>query len=311
MKVIKQYYKVPSTDGIHMLNTVVWRPENISEIKGIVQISHGMCEFMERYDEFAYVLAKEGYIVGGHDHLGHGKSVNNKEEWGYFAKDNASSMLVNDIHEVTKKLKKEYPHKKLFLIGHSMGSFLARRYLMTYPEELTAAIVMGSGSQPPVVLGFGQVVIKVYKLLFSEKHRSNIVEFLMFGKYNKKFSKNRNTMEWITKDNAIRKWYLNEPACTFKFTLNGYQLILDTLGYIQKTKIIARIPKNLPILLTSGQDDPVGNYGKGVKKIYKNYKKAGIKEVTLKLYPHDRHEILNEIDRKKVYQDILNWLSRW
>lgn len=306
----KTYYKLPSTDGIHQLHAVIWRPSKEVKIQGILQISHGMIEFIERYEEFARYLTRRGYVVAGHDHLGHGKSVNDKDEWGYFVESNASQTVVDDVHVMTKMLKKEFPDIKFFLLGHSMGSFIARRYLMTYGNELDGAIIMGTGSQPSLKLSAGKLVVRMLKRRYGDKHRSKLAERLMFGTYNNRFSKNREGKEWLTKDEKICNWYCNEPGCTFKFTLNGYQMILETLTYIQKQSNINRIPKSLPILVTAGKDDPVGNYSKGVVKVFNTFKKVGIQDVSLKLYDNDRHEILNELDREQVYEDIHNWLNQ-
>ena len=306
----KLYTKVPSKDGIHKLNVVIWKPQNNNKVKAVLQISHGMIEFIERYDEFATYLVQNGYAVVGHDHLGHGSTVNNQDEWGYFVEQEASQTVVEDVYRVTCKIKEIFPDTKLILLGHSMGSFIARRYLMTYGKELDAAIIMGTGSQPKLMLIAGKLIIKVLKFIYGDKHRSKFIEKVMFGAYNKRFSDNRNGKEWLTKDEEICKWYCNEPGCSFLFTLNGYQLILETLGYIQRQTNIDKIPKNLPIYIVAGKDDPVGNYGKGVEHVYNVYKKTGIKDISIRLFENDRHEILNETDRQMVYKDILTWLDQ-
>ena len=305
----KLYTKVPSKDGIHKLNVVIWKPKDSTKIKAVLQISHGMIEFIERYDEFATYLVENGYAVVGHDHLGHGSTVNNRDEWGYFVEQEASQTVVEDVYRVTCKIKEIFPDTKLILLGHSMGSFIARRYLMTYGKELDAAIIMGTGSQPKLMLIAGKLIIKVLKFIYGDKHRSKFIEKVMFGAYNKRFSNNRNGKEWLTKDVEICKWYCNEPGCSFLFTLNGYELILETLGFIQRQTNIDKIPKNLPIYIVAGKDDPVGNYGKGVEHVYNVYKKTGIKDISIRLFENDRHEILNETDRQMVYKDILTWLD--
>ncbi|WP_310603924.1 alpha/beta hydrolase [Anaerosporobacter sp.] len=310
LAVEKQYLKVPSKDGIHKLNVVVWKPQAGSEIKAVLQISHGMIEFIERYDDFARYLVENGYAVVGHDHLGHGSTARNEDEWGYFARKNASQTVVDDVYQVTRKIRKMYPNTKLVLLGHSMGSFIARRYLMTYGKKIDAAIIMGTASQPKIAIVGGKAIIKVLKCIYGDKHRSKFIENIMFGLYNSHFSKDRNGKEWLTKDDKIREWYCNEPGCTFKFTLNGYELILETIGYIQKQSNINKIPKDLPIHIVAGKEDPVGNYGKGVEHVYNVYRKAGVKDISVHLYDNDRHEILNETDRQLVYKDILNWLDK-
>ena len=310
LTVEKQYTKILSRDGIHKLNVVIWKPQRSNKVKAVLQISHGMIEFIERYDDFATYLVQNGYAVVGHDHLGHGSTVKSQDEWGYFAKENASQTVVEDVYRVTCKIKETFPNAKHILLGHSMGSFIARRYLMTYGNDLDAAIIMGTGSQPKITVMGGKLIIKIWKLIYGDKHRSKFIEKAMFGTYNKRFSDNSMGKEWLTKDEEIRKWYCKEPGCSFLFTLNGYQLILETLGFIQKQSNIDRIPKKLPIHIVAGKDDPVGNYGKGVEHVYNVYKKTGIKNLSIRLYENDRHEILNETDREIIYKDILDWLDR-
>lgn len=310
LEVVKQYIKIPSNDGIHKLNAIIWKPNNENEVKAVLQISHGMIEFIERYDEFATYLVENGYAVVGHDHLGHGSTVNTQDEWGYFVKENASRIVVEDVYRVTCKIKETFPNTKCILLGHSMGSFIARRYLMTYGSEIDAAIIMGTGSQRKLTVIGGKLIIKIWEIIYGDKHRSKFLEKVMFGTYNKRFSDHQFGKEWLTKDEEIRKSYCNDPACNFLFTLNGNQMILDTLGFIQNQSNIDKIPKNLPIFIVAGKDDPVGNYGKGVEHVYNIYKKSGIKDISIRLYENDRHEILNETDREVVYKDILDWLDR-
>lgn len=311
LTVEKQYIKIPSKDGIHKLNVVIWKPKEVDKVKAVLQISHGMIEFIERYDAFARYLVQNGYVVVGHDHLGHGSSVNTQDEWGYFVEKNASRIVVEDVYRVTCKMKETFKNTKYILMGHSMGSFIVRRYLMTYGDKIDAAIIMGTGSQPKLAIIGGKLLVKIWKLKYGDKHRSIFLGDIMFGSYNKHFSNNPVGKEWLTKDEDIIKSYCNDPACNFLFTLNGNQMILDTLGFIQKQSNIDKIPKNLPILLASGKDDPVGNYGKGVQHVYKVYKKSGIKDLSIRLYDNDRHEILNETDRLIVYKEILDWMEQY
>ncbi|WP_455718606.1 alpha/beta fold hydrolase [Anaerosporobacter sp.] len=311
LTVEKQNFKILSKDGIHKLNVTMWKPKSSEKVKAVLQISHGMIEFIDRYDEFARYLVQNGYVVVGHDHLGHGNTVNSQDEWGYFVKKQASQTVVDDVYQVSCRIKEEFPNTKLILLGHSMGSFVARRYLMTYGKELDAAIIMGTGSKPKIMITGGKLLIHIWQVIFGDKHRSKFIEKLMFGTYNKRFSDNPDGKEWLTKDEEICKWYCNEPACSFKFTLNGYQMILEALGFIQKSSNINKIPKNLPLFIVAGKEDPVGDYGKGVEHVYNVYKKAGIKDISIRLYENDRHEILNETDRQMVYKDILNWLDKY
>lgn len=303
----KTEFMMKSSNGCNPLHVITWCKSK--EPMAVVQLSHGMIEHIGRYEEFASFLAKRGFAVIGHDHVGHGKSVTSQEEWGYFSKENASELLVEDLHQVTKYAKETYPNVPLVLLGHSMGSFIARRYLMTYGNELQAAILLGTGNQHPLLVKAGLFLTKLEKLIHNENHRSKLLEFAMFGNYNKKIPNKRTSKDWLTKEIQIVDDYLKEAACTFNFTVNGYETLLKTVDYVIQPKNINKIPKELPILISSGDCDPVGEYGKAVKKAYLKMKEAGCKHVTLKLYENDRHELLNETDREQIYEDIYKFIS--
>jgi len=301
-------WKFQSEDGIHEIRAVSWETED--QPRAILQISHGMQEYMERYGKFAEFLVSKGIMVVGNDHLGHGYSVNDASELGYFQKGANSGVVIEDLHTLTKAIKEQYPDVPYILMGHSMGSFMARRYLMTYGNELDAAIIMGTGTQPGAVLAGGKLVSKIIELIKGDKHRSTLMKIMAFGAYNKRIKPMRTRCDWLTKETEIVDWYRKNPLCTFSFTVNGYQVLFDAIGYIQKKSNIEKIPKDLPILIVSGEEDPVGAYGAGPKAVAASYQKAGIQDVTCILYPEDRHEILNETDKEKVYDDILNFIEK-
>ena len=296
-----------STNGTNKLHLIIWEPA-VSPI-GILQISHGMIEYIDRYDAFAKYLNEHGFIVVGNDHLAHGQTVKCEDELGYFSADDPSSAVVNDLHQVTLYMKKHYPDLPYFLMGHSMGSFMARRYLMTYGNTLDGAIIMGTGTHNKAALCTGHAIVNLVSKFKSDTHRSKLLEKLCFGTYNLHTQK-RTSKDWLSRDNAVVDTYLQDPLCRFKFTVNGYRTLFDTLFYIGEPENINRIPTALPIFMVAGDADPVGAYGKGVKSVYKSYKKHGVKDLSLKLYKDARHEILNEIDRELVYADIYNWLRQ-
>ncbi len=301
----KRMMNIPSSDGVHMLHVVVWETK---EPKAIVQISHGMVEFIERYEEFARYLNGRGFLVVGNDHLGHGKTAGCEEDLGYFC-DAKSEAVVTDLYRVTKKIKKEYPSLPLFMFGHSMGSFMERRYLMTYEDELAGAVIEGTGRQLPHILFTAKLINGIVGVLKGERHRSNLMKNLAFGTYNKRIKNLRTQNDWLTRDEKIVDMYNAHAHCIFTFTVNGNKTLFDALTFIQKKDNIAKLPKELPIFIIAGGQDPVGDYGKGVIDIYKSYKKVGVKDITLKLYEEDRHELLNELDREAVYEDVANWLE--
>lgn len=306
---IKQNFHYKSSDGKHKINGYRWLPEQGSYL-GVVQIVHGMVEYVDRYDEFARFLCDNGYVVVGEDHLGHGGSVNDESEWGYFTKYDGFDYIIKDLHNLHMKQAKEFPDIPYFFLGHSMGSFLTRIYISYYGKSLAGAIIMGTGNQPPALAFFGKILASLIALFKGDKYRSAFINKMAFGSYNKKFKPARTSCDWLTKDTAIVDAYMNDPRCTFIFTLNGYKELFDGIMYVGQKSNIGKTPKNLPLLLTSGAKDPVGGFGKGVIHVYDMYKAAGIDDVSIKLYDDDRHEILNETDRTQVYQDILAWLVR-
>ncbi len=306
MQKIEFYF--PSCDEIHDIHAVVWKPEG--KVRAIVQISHGMIEYINRYEEVAEFLTARGILVAGNDHLGHGQSVISETEWGFVGSGDAGGKMVKDLHTLSVKLRKENPDVPFFLIGHSMGSFLARRYAMTYGREMAGAVFIGTGNQPSALVVLGRGIVELIGILFGEYFRSKSVNHLMFGLYNRRFKPNRTPYDWLSRNNENVDKYRKDKACTFLFTANGYKMLFSTIAFIEKPANITLIPANLPILFLSGEEDPVGNYGKGVRQAYSLYKKKGIKDVSIKLYPEARHEILNEINRSEVYEYLYQWLNK-
>lgn len=301
----KSIFGFLSADGRTQIHAVRWEPDQ-GEPRGVLQISHGMVEYVERYEAFANYLTDRGFLVVGNDHLGHGESVTSQEFWGYFAAEKGSDLVVEDLHQLRVKIQAEYPQLPYFILGHSMGSFLLRKYLSKHGEGLSGAIIMGTGTQANGTVKMGKAVCKFVALFRGWNYRSSFVDKLVFAGNNKKFAK-EDSGSWLTKDKEIAVAYAKDPRCSFQFTLNGFYNLFDTIHYINKPEHIDAIPKELPLFIVSGEDDPVGNYGAGVKTAYETYRQAGITDVTMKLYPADRHEILNELDRETVYEDIYKW----
>ncbi len=304
----KTEFYFPSCDEIHDIHAVVWKPEG--DVRAVLQISHGMTEYVNRYEELAEYLTARGILVVGNDHLGHGQSVIREEEWGFFASGDAGGKVVRDLHTLTQRMHKEYPEVPYFLLGHSMGSFMARRYAMTYGADLDGAVFVGTGNQPYIQVLMGQAIVSFLNIFFGERYRSKLVNFLMFAFYNKRFKPVKTKYDWLSRNEENVEKYKKDKACTFLFTLNGYKTLFSTLAYIEKPVNIRQIPARLPILFLSGEDDPVGNYGKAVKQACALYKKRGIRDLTLKLYPKDRHELLNELDRQDVFAYLYGWLDK-
>ena len=305
---MKKEFTFTSCDRKTPIHVIMWMPQ--IPIRAILQISHGMVEYIERYDEFATFLSQRGYLVVGHDHLGHGASALTCEEHGYFEKKHGNEIVIGDIRKLYHIMKKQFPDVPYFMLGHSMGSFLLRQYIQMYGKDLSGAVIMGTGSHSAATALSGMVLCKMLSLLKGDHYRSQTVNNLAFGSYNRRFQPSRTSYDWLTKDTTIVDKYAAHPWCTFTFTVNAYFHMFRGLLTLTSKKNRNQIPKDLPLFLVSGADDPVGNFGKSVKHVLRQYKKAKIQDVSMKLYPKDRHEILNELDRETVYQDIFEWLEK-
>ena len=298
----------PSHDGKTTIHACIWRPEG--EIKGVVQIIHGMCEYAERYTPFARFLNEHGYLVCAEDHLGHGKSVTAESELGYFNKQRSTKMVLDDIRALHLAVKKQTEGKPYFVLGHSMGSFICRKYISLYGSELDGAIVMGTGFQSALTLNFALALVRLSALFCGWHHRSKFILNLAFSSYNKRFKPAKTKNDWLSKDEENVARYEADPLCGFRFTNNGYHFLFSMLKDVCSHKTIEAVPKDLPVYFVAGSDDPVGSYGKGVKKIKKKFVEADIHDVSLTLYEGGRHEILNDFCKEQVQSDILEFIEK-
>lgn len=295
-----------SSDGVNQIHAIEWVPEG--EPQAILQICHGMTEHIERYHNFATFLAEHGYYVVGHDHLGHGKSVASSDKLGFFHEKNGNEYVVADIHQLRKDTKEKYPNVPYFMMGHSMGSFLVRQYIGLHGEGLTGAIIMGTGDQPNLILNAGKLICKLIAAFKGWEYRSKFVDGMAAGGYSKKVKGEGES--WLSKNAANVAKYKEDPLSGYMFTVNGYYHMFSGMAKMNRQEKAEKIPKELPIFFVAGAEDPVGNCGKAVENVYKRYQECGMKDVSIKLYENDRHEILNEDDREQVYQDILAWLEK-
>lgn len=303
----KREFTFDSRDGRTKLHAVEWTPET-GEPVGVLQIVHGMQEFVERYEDFAEFMTGKGLVVVGHDHLGHGASIVSKEDYGYFCEEDGNKTVLRDICQLTRMTREKYPGIPYYVLGHSMGSFLLRQFLYTYGREIDGAIVMGTGTQPALTLKMGKNVCRLLAHFKGWHHRSRLVTRMAFGTYNQRFQPVRTGADWLTKDGAVVDRYLADERCTFRFTLNGFYNLFTSIEAASQMSNMKKMPKELPVLFVSGEEDPVGGYGKGVEQVRKQFQAAGMEDVTWILYEGDRHEILNELDRDKVYTDLYAWL---
>ncbi len=308
----QQVYTFNSHDGHSVIHCRKWLPEG--EPIAVVQLVHGMVEYIERYDEFAQFLTTKGYVVVGHDHIGHGHSVESIEELGIMTGTHPSDDMVEDIYTHYAMTRKAYPGKPVFILGHSMGSYMLRKFLSTksaYLEELSGAIIMGTGQESAGTCNAGLAVIAILSLIKGKNYRSTFVRNMTYSAPYKKYDSMGQDYgnSWLSKNTRNVEKYFHDPYCTFLFTLNAYKGLVEATKYACSKECVNKMRKGIPLLVVSGDADPVGNLGEGTKAAAEALKAAGIKDVTLKLYQGDRHEILNELDREQVYEDIFNWLE--
>lgn len=278
--------------------------------RGIVQIVHGMTEYVDRYDRVARYFNARGFIVVGNDHLAHGDSVTSPERRGCLEVGKGGDYLIEDVHTLRQIAQERFGSElPYFMFGHSMGSFVLRNYLARHGDGLSGAIICGTGQTPANTASMGNKLAKVEARLRGQDHRSTFLAKMMFGKYNDRIQPQRTRADWLTKDTAIVDAYLADQRCTFLFSSGGdAELTHLILGCIKQETFDA-VDKDLPILVIAGGEDPVGDYGKGPAKVCDLYREAGSHDVTLKLFENDRHEIHNETDRDEVLAFLGDWLD--
>lgn len=297
-----------SRDNKTKIHAVKWIPQETPVC--VLQLVHGMAEYALRYDAFAQYLAERGILVTANDHLGHGLSKAEKTPYGYFCKRDAATVVVRDVHRLKKIVQEQNLGVPYFILGHSMGSFIARNYLFRYGKGIDGAIIVGTGNQAGCLPRASKALTAFLRIFQGEEHVSLLVDKLMFKDYNKRISNPITEYDWLSRDRHVVDRAIEDPLFGFKFTLNGFHTLSELVIRSEKKSNIEKIPKELPILFMSGTDDPVGEYGKGVKLAYENMKAAGIRDIDCKLYDGGRHEIINEIDREIIYADIYKFLMK-
>ena len=299
-------YTIPSV-GVGKLHVCRWTPEG--EVRAVVQIVHGIAEYIERYDEFALYLNSLGYLVVGEDHMGHGQSVGKEGIQGYFH--GGWFAAVEDSVSLLHKTKAEFPGVPYILFGHSMGSFMTRTILCKYQNlGLAAAVICGTGWQPRGLLPGAIAVCQGVCARVGEEKPSQILQDLVFGSYNAHVEHPRTEYDWLTRDKRIVDEYIANPSCGFTASAGLLRELLRGIRYVEQKENLAKMDKKLPILFVAGGEDPVGSYGKGVKKCAAEFRKAGMEDVTLRLFPLCRHEILNEINRQDIFEFVAGWMEK-
>ncbi len=297
----------PSKDGIHTVYAELYTPKTRS-CKGIVQLAHGMIDYVGRYEALAEYLTGEGYIFAGNHHLGHGRTADKAEDFGFFAENGGVDFVIRDMHTMNKQLRDMFPALPVIIMGHSMGSFLTRLYIEKYPHSIRGAIIHGT-SGPVGIAPLGSALASVIRKIKGPRYRSNFLDNMAFGAYNKRFPKSEGKNAWLTRDIAAVAGRDDDKYTSFKFTTSGF---IDLLSMIRQCNCdiwFENYPKELATLVISGDADPVGQYGKGPDYVYKHLLIAGCNNVELKLYEGARHELFNEINREEVFRDLTAWLD--
>lgn len=306
MAVIRTEAYFNSSTGCNKIRTLIWKDDTLTPI-GVFQIAHGMAEHIERYDEFARFISSNGFVVCGNDHLGHGKSVNQISELGYFAKKNGDKRLVDDMHILTKIMKKKYPDIPYFLFGHSMGSLCARVYTTHFGYELNGVIYCGTGEAPSVAAALQTPVNSLCERL-GPKTKVDFLGDAFNAVSNLLVPEKDSPIAWISANKENRDKYSQDSLCGFALSLGGYRDVFALLNECSSKEWVKQVPEELPIMIISGALDPVGFNGKGVLTVADNLALNG-HEPTVILYPGNRHEVLNESNKDTVYNDILSWLN--
>ena len=297
----------PSTDGKNTVRGYIYTPKNVTT-RGIVQLAHGMIDYVGRYSELADYLTAHGYIFAGNDHLGHGRTARTAEDLGYFADKDGYKYVIEDVHKMNKHLRDAFPALPLVLLGHSMGSFIARLYIEAHPHSASGLIIHGT-SGPNPLLPMGMAVASLVRLFRGPRHRSRLIKELAFGSYNNKFPKGEGADAWLTREVELVSGRSTDPYTSYIFTTAGYQDLFRMTSDCNKRAWFENYPTNIRTLVISGDMDPVGNYGKGPEFVYRQLLMRGRDKVTLKIYEGARHELFNETNRAEVFEYMVLWLD--
>jgi len=305
MKVLESTFR--SGNGKNDIHVVEWLPDG--PVRAVVQIAHGVAEYIDRYDAFARYLAEHGFVVAGNDHLGHGKSIADKSELGWFGEENGWNLVVGDMKKLRDQERDKFQGVPYFLLGHSMGSFLTRTYIICYPNDLDGVMLSGTGWKSGLMCAGGLMMTKSEIRRHGTKYQSEKMDHKAYGNYLTHISEHVSPKDWLSHDTAVVEKYVDDPLCGFVGTTGLMRDMLKGLDFIRRRKNLERMKKTLPVLFFSGAEDPVGDWSKGFSKAVAAFKRAGMRDVTARLYDGGRHEMLNETNKREVWTDILCWLD--
>lgn len=286
-----------------------WVPTITETPMAVVQIAHGMAEHSARYHSFAAALNQQGIAVYANDHRGHGKTEENPQDRGHFGDYLGWELAIQDLSLLTDHIKKMHPNVPVYLFGHSLGSFLVRRYIQLYNREMAGVIISGTGGHPGIQGKLGGIITKVIIRNRGTRFRSSMINNLIFGKYNQNFKPNRTSYDWLSRDEREVDKYMKDELCGYLCTVGFIGDMIAGIIELHRNEHIRKIPKDLPIYMFSGAKDPLGKNGKAVIEVAEQYKKLGMQDVIYKLYKDGRHEMLNEVNREEVYQDVIQWIQ--
>lgn len=305
---LKEDFYYDSRDGKHKIHAVRYVPDD-GQVKCVVQIIHGMAEYIERYEEFAEYLTQRGFVVTGEDHLGHGKSIAEDDIPGYFCAQDPATVVVRDCHRLKKITQSLFSGRPYVIIGHSMGSFILRNYMFRYGNGIDGAIVMDTGGQSSALVTASKAMTNIEKRIRGAKHVSRTMNKLVFGNYNKGIENPRTEFDWLSRDTEAVDKYIADPLCGFVLTVNGFETLFELISRTQDKDNLSNIPLELPVYLLSGDMDPVGEYGEGVRRVEATLRDLGMENVLLKIYEGRRHELLNDMGKEEVMKDIVEWIN--
>lgn len=306
--VVREEFYVNSSDKVHMIHGYRWYDPEL-KIRGVLQMVHGMLEYIDRYEELAEYMASEGYFVVGHDHLGHGESVNAPSELGYVGEQGAVFWL-RDMELIRRMAASYAPKAPYIMLGHSMGSFLVRRYLIYHGKRVDGAVIMGTGQQPAPLIKAGLLTACFSKLGKGGRGHDRLLNLMTCEGFAKRYPDNARTGSWMSRDPQVLIQALQDPKMNYEFSLNAFEALFRTAEEAVDPKRAARMPKELPLLVMAGEEDPVGGNGKGVRRFAAMLKKIGMKRVTCMFYPRNRHELIHDLDKDRVMRDIRDWCDK-
>ena len=300
--------KIPFTSVAgRPLTLYLWQTD--APCRGVIQLVHGMAEHIARYDRLARALCAAGYTVAGHSHLGHGEDAR-EDELGFFGRRDGWDHLVEDVHAAHEMLLKRFPGQRFAILGHSMGSFVTREYLLRYGGDLTAAVICGTGWFPGPLCSVARAAAALCGVFGGWQKPAPLVDRLMSKDNNKAFAPVRTPFDWLSRDTAEVDKYMADLRCGFLFTARGYYDMFTGLKSLSRLHRLAALPGNLPVLFISGDADPIGTQGKGVSTVAQQFRDAGVRDVTVRLYPGARHELFNETNRDEITAELIDWLNR-